>query len=271
MFGRISLLVLIFLSFIFFYVRYFERKGIYFPTREIIFSPADVNLKYEDIFFETEDNLKLNGWFVQAENPRGTLLFCHGNAGNISHRVEIIKIFNQLDLDVFIFDYRGYGRNQGVPSEQGLYRDARAAFQYLLSRRDVDRQTIVIYGKSIGANVAVDLASKVKAALLISESGFTSADDMGKRLFPYLPVKWIITVKFDAVSAIKNIAIPKLIIHSRDDEIIPFWMGERLFKSAAPPKEFYEMRGTHNDAMFTAGEEYSLRLDSFLKKYLSRY
>ena len=169
MLGRISLLILIFLSFTFFYLRYFEKKGIYYPTRDIIFSPADAGIKYEDIFFKTDDGLTLNGWFILTEQPRGTLLFCHGNAGNISHRVEIIKIFNQLNLNVFIFDYRGYGRSQGNPSEQGLYKDAQAAFKYLLSRRDIDREAIVIYGKSIGANVAIELASKVRAAALISE------------------------------------------------------------------------------------------------------
>ena len=118
--------------------------------------------------------------------------------------------------------------------------------------------------------MAIELASKVRAAALISESGFTSAYDMARKLFPYLPVKWIITVKFDAESAIKDIATPKLIIHSRDDEIIPFRMGKKLFEAATPPKEFYEMRGTHNEAIFTVGQEYSLRLDNFLNKYLPR-
>ena len=268
MLGRISLSILIFSIFIFVYLRYFEKKGIYYPSKDIVLSPADVDIKYEDIFFETEDGLRLNAWFIPTENPRGILLFCHGNAGNISHRIEIIEIFNKLNLDVFIFDYRGYGRSQGNPTEQGLYQDAQAAYKYLLSRRDVDKEAIVIYGKSIGANVAIELASKVNAAILISESGFTSAYDMGKKLFPYLPIKWIITTKFDALEKIKNITIPKLIIHSKDDEIIPFKLGRRLFESAPGPKEFYQMQGTHNEAIFMAREEYSLRLDRFLSKYL---
>jgi hypothetical protein len=270
MFGRIPLLILIFLIFIFAYLRHFEKRGIYYPTKEIVFSPADAGLECEDVFFKTEDNLRLNGWYIPTENPRGTLLFCHGNAGNISHRVEIIEIFNKLNLNVFIFDYRGYGRSQGRPSEQGLYRDAQAAYQYLISRGDIDQETIIIYGKSIGANVAIDLASKVGAACLISESGFTSAYDMGKKLFPYLPIKWMITIKYDAEVLIKNITVPKLIIHSKDDEIIPFRLGERLFEAAPQPKEFYQMRGTHNEAIFMAREEYCSRIDSFLSKYLIR-
>ena len=120
MFIRILVLILLVPIFIFGYLKYFERKGIYYPTKEIEFTPAEAGLKYEDIFFNTGDGLRLNGWFVASENPRGTLLFCHGNAGNISHRVEIIKIFNGLNLNVFIFDYRGYGKSRGRPFENGL-------------------------------------------------------------------------------------------------------------------------------------------------------
>lgn len=268
MLGRFSLTILIFLVFIFAYVKYFEKKGIYYPTKEIELTPAGVGLKYEDVFFETDDGFRLNGWYIPSENARGSLLFCHGNAGNISHRVEIIQIFNRLNLNVFIFDYRGYGKSQGSPSEEGLYRDAQAAYNYLLNREDIDKEKIVIYGKSIGANVAIDLASRVTAVSLISDGGFTSAYDMGKKLFPYLPIKWIITVKYDAQNLIKNIAIPKLLIHSRDDEIVPFKLGEKLFEAAPEPKEFYEMQGTHNEAIFMAMNEYSSRIDAFLGRYL---
>jgi hypothetical protein len=270
MMGRIFFVILIFSAFIFAYLKYFERKGIYYPTQEIILTPQDVGLKYEDIFFTTNDGLKLNGWFVPVENSRGTLIFCHGNAGNISHRIDIIEIFNKLNLNIFIFDYRGYGKSQGSPSELGLYQDAEAAYTYILSREDIDKEAVVIYGKSIGANVAINLASKVDAACLISESGFTSAYDMGRKLFPYFPVKWVITIKFDALEKIKDITIPKLIIHSKDDEIVPFKLGKKLFDKAPQPKEFYQMRGSHNEAIFTYREEYRLRLDHFLNEYLKK-
>ena len=272
MLGRIFLLILIsifiFIIFMFAYLRYYQRKAIYYPMKDVVLSPADVALRYEEVYFEAEDGLRLNGWFVPAQNPRGTLLFCHGNAGNIGHRVEIIEIFNKLDLNVFIFDYRGYGRSQGVPAEKGLYQDARASYQYLLSRRDVNQQAIVIYGKSIGANVAINLASQVDAAVLISESGFTSAYDMGRKLFPYLPIKWIITIKYDALEKIKHVNIPKLIIHSRDDEIVPWELGKRLFEAAPQPKEFYQMQGTHNEAILMSKGEYNSKLGNFLDKYL---
>ena len=268
--GHTLILLLVLSFFIFAYLKYFERKGIYYPIKGIDFTPADYGLKYEDVFFATEDGLKLNGWFIPQERPRGTLLFCHGNAGNISHRLEIIKIFHKIGLNVFIFDYRGYGRSRGSPSEGGLYRDARAAFNYLVSREDIDKEAIVVYGKSIGANVAIDLLSGVSAKALISESAFTCAAEMGKKLFPYLPVKWIITIKYDALTKIRDITVPKLIIHSRDDEIVPFRLGEKLFEAASEPKEFYRMSGGHNEAVFLAAEEFSARIDAFLGKYLDR-
>ena len=270
MFIRTLTLILILAFFIFAYVKYYERKGIYFPVKGIEFTPPDVGLTYKDVFFNTDDGLKLNGWFIPTEDSRGTLLFCHGNAGNISHRIEIIQIFNKLNLNVFIFDYRGYGKSQGSPTEEGLYRDAQAAYTHLLSRKDIDKDTIVVYGKSIGANIAVDLVSQVKAVALISESGFSSAYDMGKKLFPYLPVKWIITIKYDALTKIRNVLIPKLIIHSRDDEIVPFKLGRKLFEAAPEPKEFYQMRAGHNEAIFMAKEEYSVKVDTFLSRYLNR-
>ncbi|MFH1577844.1 MAG: alpha/beta hydrolase [Candidatus Omnitrophota bacterium] len=248
-------------------MKYFEKRGIYYPAYEIESKPFDIGLDYEEVFFKTEDGLNLNSWFIPAKSSRATLLFCHGNAGNISHRVEIIRIFNRLGLNVFIFDYRGYGKSQGAPGEEGLYKDARAAYDYLLSREDVDNQKIIIYGKSIGANVAINLACGVKAGVLISESGFTSAYDMGKKLFPWLPIKWIISIKYNALEKIAGIKLPKLIIHSRNDEIVPFELGKRLFEAAPEPKEFYVMQGTHNQAIFTAVEEYTARLDSFLNKY----
>lgn len=270
MFKQILITILVCSLFIFGYLKYFERKGIYYPTKRIEFTPADAGFKYEDIFFNTKDKVRLNGWFIPADNPRGTLLFCHGNAGNMSHRIEIIEIFHKVNLNVFIFDYRGYGRSQGSPSEKGLYRDAQAAYKYLLGRGDIDKEAVVVYGKSIGANVAVDLASKVKAAILISESAFTSAYEMGKKLFPFLPIKWLISIKYDALTKIKDISIPKLIIHSQDDEIVPFKLGEKLFEAAQEPKEFYKMSGGHNEAVFMAREEYRDRVDNFLGKYITR-
>ncbi len=265
---RIIIIISIYMLFIFVYMRYLQKGYIYHPQTEIVLKPTDAGLRYEEVFFKTRDNLELNGWFIPAQDARGSLLFCHGNAGNISHRITMIEMFNKLKLDVFIFDYRGYGRSEGKPSEEGLYQDALAAYQYLRQREDINRDAIIIYGKSLGANIAIDLASEVKAAALIAESGFTSAYEMARRIFPYLPVRWLITVKYDAINKIKKIPIPKLIIHSKDDEIVPFRFGRRLFEAASPPKEFYSMHGTHNEAALTFKDNYLRAIDSFLTKYL---
>lgn len=269
MLSRTLIILLIFFVFLIVYLKYYEKRGIYFPTKNIELIPSDIGLEYEDIYFVTEDKIKLNGWFVKAKNPKAIFLYCHGNAGNISHRLEVIQIFNRLNLDVFIFDYRGYGRSEGSPSESGLYKDCEAAYDYLIMREDVRKDRIIAFGKSIGANVVVNLASKRGVCGLITYGGFSCAYDMGKRIFPFLPLfKWIVTVKYDAESLIRSIGIPKLIIHSTDDEIVPFKLGKKLFEAAAEPKEFYSMRGGHNEAILLGKEEFSLRISSFLEKYL---
>jgi len=265
-----ALVLLSLLIFVILYLKYYEKKGIYFPTRKIDLTPKDIDLEFEDVYFFSTDGIKLNGWYVPAKESRMTVLFCHGNAGNIGDRIEIIDMFCRLGLDVFICDYRGYGRSQGSPSEKGLYLDAQAAYKYLIDKRNLDEGSIVVYGKSIGANVAVELCSKIKPAALISDSAFTSALEMGKKLFPFFPIRWFITVKYDALSKIKNITIPKLIIHSEDDEVIPFQHGRKLFETAPEPKEFYSMRAGHNESIFLAREDFVGRIDSFLQKHLNR-
>ena len=265
-----TLILFSFLTFLILYLKYYEKKGIYFPIRKIHLTPKEIGLEFEDVYFFSSDGVKLNGWYIPAKEARATVLFCHGNAGNICHRIDVIYLFCKLGLSVFIFDYRGYGRSQGKPTEEGLYRDAQSAHKYLIEKRNLNEGSIVVYGKSIGANVAVELCSKVKTAALISESAFTSALEMGKKLFPFLPLKWLISIKFDALSKIKNITVPKLIIHSEDDKIIPFRHGRKLFEAAPEPKEFYPMRGGHNEALFLAKEDFVNKIDLFLQKHLNR-
>ncbi len=262
------LILFSFLIFFILYLKYYEKKGIYFPEKNIVLTPGEIGLEFEDVYFLSSDGIKLNGWYIPAGESRATVLFCHGNAGNISHRLETIDVFCGIGLDVFIFDYRGYGKSQGSPTEEGLYLDAQAAYTYLIDKRSLNQGSIVVYGKSLGANVAVELCSRVKPAALISESAFTSALAMGKKLFPFIPVKWLITIKYDALSKIKDIIFPKLIIHSEDDEIIPFHHGRKLFEAAPEPKEFYPMRGGHNDAIFQAKGDFAQKIDTFLQKDL---
>ena len=248
------------------YARWFERNSIYFPYKRIETTPEFIGLPYEDVYLETSDGVKINAWFVPASSPRGTILFCHGNAGNISHRLEMIKMLNELDLNVFIFDYRGYGKSAGFPSEKGTYLDALAAYEYLKTRDDVDSEKIIVHGKSLGAAITIDLSTRVTPRAIICESAFTSIADIGQEIYPFLPMKLINTIKYDNLSKIDKLDMPKLVIHSREDEIIPFHHGQRLFEKAAGSKEFYQMKGSHNEGIMVYRDEYLREIDKFLRE-----
>lgn len=246
-------------------VRYIEGHSIYFPMREITFSPESAGLPYEDIYFTTADNKRLNGWFIARGGSNYTVIFCHGNAGNIGHRVEKISMLYNLGLNVFIFDYRGYGKSQGSPSESGLYKDAKAAYDYLAKERHIPKDRIILYGESIGGIVATDLARKAEAKALITEETFTSIKEMSRIAYPFLPY-FIFSSRFDALSKIKDVGCPKLIMHSIDDEIVPFHMGERLFDAARPPKKFLKLRGSHNTAFLESEKQFKEGIKSFLSE-----
>lgn len=245
------------------YLRYIEKRSLFYPSREIEYLPKDSGMSFEDVFFKTPDNLELNGWFVPAKDTRYTILFCHGNAGNISHRLEKVKFFQELGNNVFIFDYRGYGRSKGAPSEKGLYNDAQGAYNYLLSRKIAPGQ-IIGYGESIGGAVIIDLASKNTLGGLIIDSSISNTKDMVKIIYPFLPY-WVLSSRWDSVNKIKSITIPKLIIHSINDEIVPYRLGRKLFESAAEPKEFLQIRGGHNSCFFESTQILKERIADFLK------
>jgi len=264
------IIIAIGILFIKLYFKYFERRAIYFPSYNMNSNPSMIGLAYQDIYFDTEDGVKLNAWYIPAKNPMATLLFCHGNGGNISHRLESIRLFNELNLNVFIFDYRGYGRSKGNITEQGSYLDVKAAYNYILSHIEQDKNKIVIFGKSLGGAIAIDLAAKVEAAALISESCFTSVIRIAQEIYPFLPVKWLCTIKYDSLSKIKTIPIPKLIIHSKNDEIVPFHHGKELFDAAQEPKEFYALTGLHNDSFSVDEVGYKQRIKEFLERYLGK-
>ena len=255
--------IFILIVFVIVYLRYFEHRALYFPTKEIEFTPEIINLSYEDIYFSTEDSIKLNAWFVPARDSRFTLLFCHGNGGNICHRIEKIKTLNALGLDVFIFDYRGYGKSDGRMSERGFYRDVSAAYEYLISERKISPDRIVLYGESLGGAVAIDLAARTHVRALITESTFSSTKDAAREIFPYFPV-FLISSKFDSLDKIKNIKAPKLIIHSQNDEIIPFVQSEKLFNAAPEPKKRLILIGPHNSCYIDSEERYIAGIEEFL-------
>jgi fermentation-respiration switch protein FrsA (DUF1100 family) len=248
--------------------RRFERRQMYFPDRVLEFTPAEINLSYRDIYLSTPDRIRIHAWWIPAEEARGSLIFCHGNAGNISHRLESIRIFNELGLNVLIFDYRGYGKSKGSPAEKGTYLDAEAAYDYLVRQLQIPPEEIIVFGRSLGGAVAIELAREKKAAGLICEATFTSAEEMGREIYPFLPVKLLISNKYDSISKVGTIPVPKLFVHSRQDELVPFVQGEKLFRAAAPPKEFLEIRGGHGDGFLETADRYRSFLNEFLQKYL---
>ncbi len=237
---------------------------IYYPTKAIESTPQAWGLDYENVFIPTEDGQKLHGWFIPNTRSSKVLLFFHGNAGNISHRRESIEIFYRLGLSVFIFDYRGYGKSSGKPSEAGTYADARAAWRYLTETRKIAPANIIVFGRSLGGAVATKLASEVRPAGLIVESVFSSARDMANRLLPV--IAYVIWLRFDynTVANIRQVKSPVLVIHSPDDDIIPYQLGINVFEAANEPKKFLRLRGDHNSGFYVSGQQYIKGLSEFL-------
>lgn len=247
----------------FIYLRYLEHKSLYFPLKEVEFTPKDAGLDYEVISLTTGEGLKLHGWFIPSEAPRFTVLFCHGNGGNIGHRIEKIKMFNELDLNVLIFDYRGYGMSEGSPSEKGLYHDAELFYDYLVKEKGISYEKIISYGESLGGAVVIELAMRREMGAIIIESSFTSVGEMAKRVVPFLPA-FVYNSRFDSINKISHISCPKLFFHSADDEIVPFEQGMKLFEAATGPKEIVRIQGGHNDGFMVSKHLFISKIDSFL-------
>ncbi|HET6371185.1 MAG TPA: alpha/beta hydrolase, partial [Nitrospiria bacterium] len=231
---------------------------------------ADVGLAFEDVYLNTSDGVKINGWFVPSSGARTTLLWFHGNAGNIGHRVEPLhRMHDALNANILMIDYREYGKSEGKVSEEGTYRDAIAAYDYLLTRSDVDPEHIVLFGQSLGAGVAVELALKRKAAGLILEAPFTSIAAMAKAALPWLPIGGLISTRYDNLSKIARINVPLLILQGDRDEVVPYAQGRKLFEAAKEPKTFYTIAGAgHNDTYLVGGEAYHRALSRFIEGLL---
>ena len=247
----------------------FQARLVYYPGigREVTVSPLAYGLAFEPAEIRTSDGETLQGWWVPADKPRGTVLLLHGNAGNISHRLDYLLMFNRLGHSTFIFDYRGYGRSSGTPSEEGTYRDAEAAWDYLRQARAVRQQDLVIVGESLGGGVATWLAARVPPRALLLFSTFTSVNDLGSEIYWFLPVRLINRIRYDNLRNLERINAPLFIAHSRDDEIVPYAHGRRLFDAAREPKEFLEMRGSHNEGLVFARKEWMAQLGSFFDRH----
>lgn len=245
---------------------YFQQpQMIFFPMSELYQTPADWGLEYEDVTLNTEDEVQLHGWYLPKRGSEHVLLFFHGNAGNISHRRDSIQVFHRLGLNVLIIDYRGYGQSEGKPSEQGLYRDATAAWRYLTEEKGFDPENVIIFGRSLGGAVAAKLAARVQARGLILESTMSSAKDFARAVFKILSRLVVIRYDFNTAQHIQRVNYPVLVLHSPEDEIMPFHLGKKVYELANQPKHFVHMRGDHNAGFLRSQPEYQQELDSWLK------
>jgi len=243
-----------------------EKRLIYFPFRDLEVTPKELGLRYEEARLVAEDGVTLHGWFLPIEGSRFTVLICHGNAGNISHRLDRAMLMHaKLKTDVFLFDYRGYGLSEGTPDEQGTYRDARAAHRYLSTARGIPPGNLIIFGESLGAAVALQLALEVPARALVLEAPFTSVADMARSVLPFLPIGRLLRTHYDNLAKIGGLRMPLLILHGERDTTVPFAQGRRLFEAAPEPKRFFAIPGAgHNDTYFIGGDAYWEAWGAFL-------
>jgi len=250
----------------------FQSHLVYYPHigREVSATPQAHGLAYEEVGIATEDGERVIGWWVPAPEARGTVLIFHGNAGNISHRLDYLAMFRRLGYASFIIDYRGYGRSSGTPSEAGTYRDAAAAWRHVTERRGVAPHDIVLFGESLGGAVASWLAARHTPRALVLHSTFTSVPDLGAQVYWFLPVRLISRFRYDNLAHLKEVKAPVLVIHSREDDIVPYTHGERLYKEARGPKEFLVLRGGHNDAFVFMREQWVRALGEFLERHAPR-
>jgi fermentation-respiration switch protein FrsA (DUF1100 family) len=241
-----------------------ENFFVFFPQRAFDFTPESFRLAYKDAHFTTTDGKTLHGWFFPGKKNQPVLLHFHGNAGNISHRLDLIRHLLQKRLQVFIFDYRGFGKSEGRPSEKGLYKDGMAAYDYLVQKEGILPGHIVLHGHSIGAAVAVEVALDRSVKSVILESAFTSTRDMAKTMSLFFLLSPLLPPNYNNLEKMPRIHAPKLIIHGDGDEIVPFSMGERLFASATEPKHFLRIEEAgHNDTYVVGGESYLDAIEGF--------
>lgn len=256
--------VFLFLSFL--GINTFERSLVWLPTREIREYPSDKGIAFEEVFFQTEDGVRLNGWYFPPKEPaKASILFCHGNGGNLSTQYARVQLLGPLGVNFFIFDYRGYGKSEGILTESGTYLDAQAAYEWL--REKTPDLPIIVHGWSLGAAIATHLATRVKTAALISENGFCSIPAVGKDRYSYLPTNLLSWNRYNAQSRISKVNCPVLIVHSREDTTVFYHHGEQLFAAAKEPKLMKTIPGGH-DCAFVSPEEYTQTIADFLDRFV---
>jgi hypothetical protein len=248
-----------------------QSRYVYAPGSAILATPADAGLAFEDLALNTSDGERLGAWYVPGPtNARGTVIVCHGNGGNIGDRLPALQALHRLGFNTLIFDYRGYGASTGKPSEQGTYRDARAAWDWLTQQRQTPTNRVVILGRSLGGAVASHLAAEVQPAGLVVEASFTSLPDLAASLYPIFPARLMCRFRYDNLAHLREVRCPVLVAHSPNDDMIPFAHGRRIFEAANEPKEFATLKGTHNDGELMDDPDFLLTLDTFLARCLTK-
>jgi len=249
-------------------LRAFEHSQVYHPTRESEYAVTDVHPRGEDFFLTASDGVRLHAWFLPGEegSPRRdfVFLFCHGNGGNLTSRPNYYRAILSTGASLLAFDYRGYGRSDGAPDEQGTYLDAFAAWQWLVDRGTPPGR-IIVWGESLGGGIASKVAHDREAGALVLQSTFTSVPDIGAELFPFLPVRMLATIEYNTLQRLPEIHCPVVVMHSRADEIIPYEHGRRNYEAANQPKVFIELEGGHNDAIFADQTKYIAGAEAALK------
>lgn len=251
------------------YMLILDRTMIYFPQRELESTPASVGLDYEDVYLTTSDGTRIHGWHIPGRSDV-TVLWFHGNSGNISHRLDnILLLHERLGVGVLIIDYRGYGLSEGKPSEKGLYLDAEAALEYLRSDLGLNpEREVVLLGRSLGAGVAVEMATRHRVRGVMLESGFTSIREMAESSGSKLPIALVLLVfeaRYDSISKMGRVESPVMVLHGDRDDTVPYWMAEKLYAAANDPRTLYPIRGaSHNDTVYVGGEGYLEALGEFI-------
>jgi fermentation-respiration switch protein FrsA (DUF1100 family) len=230
--------------------RWFEHGRVYHPTRILVAQGGDLGRPFESVFFKTSDDVELNGWFFPGDpdSPRlgKVVLFCHGNGGNISHRLEVYRTLLERGVNVLSFDYRGYGQSRGRPGEEETYLDAQAAHAWL-RRHGFAAKNIIAYGESLGGAIASELCLRNETGGLVLQATFTSIPDVGADIYPWLPVRRFSRIKYDTLNKLPRLKIPVLVMHSRNDRLVDYRHAQRNFSGANEPKVFCDLGGGHND------------------------
>ena len=248
-----------------------QERILFHPSKEMLCDPSVAGLPFERCLFKASDGAELEGWLIPTDGkPLRTVLFCIGNAGNISYYLETASVFHSLGCELLLFNYRSYGGSKGpFPSEEGVCLDAEAAWDFLVKERGVPESQIALVGRSLGGGVACELAMRRNVRALVLESTFKSIPSMAAELYPIYPASLLARIKFDNISKVAKLKCPCLIVHSFEDEIVPHRHGKDLFKACSgEPKAFISLSGPHNDCYFVSQASYGEALKSFLASNL---